>query len=142
MNTNSPTETNRFVTTDDAAETYDVIVIGGGPAGSSAGVFTARAELDTLILEDGRSTVQKCAYLENDSVRARTMLTSGTLRPRKLQQRYLLQSLNPIVVAAVAVSRHQPEAAIGMTLQLLDFDSQEAVQQVYDGNPSDPLGLR
>ncbi|RJT07852.1 FAD-dependent oxidoreductase [Halococcus sp. IIIV-5B] len=65
MNTDSPTETDRFVTTDDAAETYDVIVIGGGPAGSSAGVFTARAELDTLILEDGRSTLQKCAHLEN-----------------------------------------------------------------------------
>lgn len=33
------------------AETYDVIIIGAGPAGLSAGLYAARAKLKTLILE-------------------------------------------------------------------------------------------
>jgi len=44
---------------------YDVTIIGGGVAGSSAGVFTARAGLDTLIIENDHSTLRKCAHLEN-----------------------------------------------------------------------------
>ena len=27
---------------------YDVVIIGGGPAGSTAGIYTARANLSTL----------------------------------------------------------------------------------------------
>jgi thioredoxin reductase (NADPH) len=33
------------------SETYDVIIIGGGPAGLSAGLYTSRAKLKTLLLE-------------------------------------------------------------------------------------------
>ncbi|WP_336330219.1 NAD(P)/FAD-dependent oxidoreductase [Haloarcula sp. CGMCC 1.2071] len=44
---------------------HDVIIVGGGPAGCSAGVFTARAGLDTVIYDRGRSSLKRCAYLEN-----------------------------------------------------------------------------
>lgn len=30
---------------------YDVIIIGGGPAGLSAGIYAGRAKLDVLLLE-------------------------------------------------------------------------------------------
>lgn len=30
---------------------YDVIIIGGGPAGLTAGIYTARAGLSTLLIE-------------------------------------------------------------------------------------------
>ena len=35
------------------AETYDVIIIGGGPAGMTAGLYTSRARLRTLLIENG-----------------------------------------------------------------------------------------
>lgn len=44
---------------------HDVVIVGGGPAGCSAGVFTAREGLDTAIFDRGRSSLQRCAFLEN-----------------------------------------------------------------------------
>lgn len=47
------------------SDEYDVVVVGGGPAGCSAGIFTARNGLDTLIFDRGRSSIKRCAHLEN-----------------------------------------------------------------------------
>ncbi|WP_254543072.1 NAD(P)/FAD-dependent oxidoreductase [Halomarina pelagica] len=44
---------------------HDVVIVGGGPAGCAVGVFTARYGLDTVIFDRGRSSIQRCAYLEN-----------------------------------------------------------------------------
>jgi len=37
-----------------AEESYDVIIIGGGPAGLTSGIYTARHGLSTLIIEGGK----------------------------------------------------------------------------------------
>lgn len=47
------------------ASDVDVGIVGGGPAGCSAGVFTARYGLDTVIFDRGRSSLRRCAHLEN-----------------------------------------------------------------------------
>lgn len=44
---------------------YDVTVIGGGVAGMAAGLFTARAELKTVIMNTGTSILNRNAHLEN-----------------------------------------------------------------------------
>ena len=46
-------------------ENYDVAIVGRGPAGCAAGVFCSRAGLDTVVVSNGRSTLQKCAFVEN-----------------------------------------------------------------------------
>lgn len=43
----------------------DVVVVGGGPVGCSAGVFLARYGLETAVLDRGSSSLRQCAYLEN-----------------------------------------------------------------------------
>jgi thioredoxin reductase len=43
----------------------DVVVIGGGVAGRSAAVFTARHGLDTRVVDSGESILRRNAHLEN-----------------------------------------------------------------------------
>lgn len=43
----------------------DVLIVGGGPAGCAAGVFTARYGLETTIFDKGSAALPRCAYLEN-----------------------------------------------------------------------------
>ncbi|WP_143423213.1 FAD-binding protein [Halegenticoccus soli] len=49
----------------DAGGRRDVLVVGGGVAGLTAGVFTARAGLDTLVVNAGESILRRNAHLEN-----------------------------------------------------------------------------
>jgi hypothetical protein len=51
--------------TSEPTSDHDVIVVGGGPAGCSAGVFTARYGLDTVVFDKGSAALPRCAYLEN-----------------------------------------------------------------------------
>jgi glycine/D-amino acid oxidase-like deaminating enzyme len=44
---------------------YDLVVVGGGPAGCSAAVFAARYGLDTVVFDRGSSSLQQCAFIEN-----------------------------------------------------------------------------
>ncbi|WP_128477443.1 NAD(P)/FAD-dependent oxidoreductase [Halorussus pelagicus] len=48
-----------------ADDTYDVVVVGGGVAGRSAAIYTARNDLETLILDAGGSILRRNARLEN-----------------------------------------------------------------------------
>ena len=43
----------------------DVIVVGAGVAGLTAGIFTARAGLDTLVVDGDESILRRNAHLEN-----------------------------------------------------------------------------
>ncbi|MCL9818416.1 FAD-dependent oxidoreductase [Natronocalculus amylovorans] len=45
--------------------THDVLVIGGGVSGLMAATFTARAGLDTIVVNDGESILRRNAHVEN-----------------------------------------------------------------------------
>ncbi|MFB6194765.1 MAG: FAD-dependent oxidoreductase [Haloplanus sp.] len=54
-----------MTTTDPPRNAYGVVVVGGGVAGLSAGTFTARHGLDTLVVDAGGSILRRNAHLEN-----------------------------------------------------------------------------
>jgi len=47
----------------DSHDFRDVVVVGGGVAGLSTAVFTARQGLDTLVIDDGGSLLRRNAHL-------------------------------------------------------------------------------
>ena len=44
---------------------YDVIIIGAGPAGISAGIYAKRSNLNVLIVYSGTSNLEKANKIEN-----------------------------------------------------------------------------
>ncbi len=60
----NPTLTKSLVTMTTETD-RDVLIVGGGPAGLSAGMFTARAGLDTVLVTDGDPILRRNAHLEN-----------------------------------------------------------------------------
>lgn len=51
--------------TETPSDPFDVAIVGGGPTGCSAGVFTARYGLETVVFDRGPSSLRRCAHLEN-----------------------------------------------------------------------------
>ena len=47
------------------SETRDICIVGAGPAGLTAGIFTARAGLDTVVIDGGQPILERNAHLEN-----------------------------------------------------------------------------
>jgi hypothetical protein len=56
-----------MTTTDPGRDAFDadLVVVGGGPAGCAVGVCTARYGLDTVVFDRGKSSLRRCAHLEN-----------------------------------------------------------------------------
>ena len=63
---------------------YDVIIIGGGPAGAAAAVYTARKRLKTLLIAEELSTLCDLAPEERQQGLAARL---GRLAPEFLAQR-------------------------------------------------------
>jgi thioredoxin reductase (NADPH) len=61
----SQSTTHERTSTERPSDRIDVLIVGGGVAGLTAGVFTARAGLVTLIVNDGESILRRNAHLEN-----------------------------------------------------------------------------
>jgi thioredoxin reductase len=49
----------------DPTERREVLIVGGGVSGLTAGIFTARAGFDTLVVNHGESILRRNAHLEN-----------------------------------------------------------------------------
>lgn len=65
---------------------YDIAIIGAGPAGAGAGLFTAKAGKKTLVLDHGKSITAK-AWVENhygvDAIEGPALLETGHQQLKK-----------------------------------------------------------
>jgi thioredoxin reductase (NADPH) len=70
-------------------ETYEVIIIGKGPSGISAALYTVRAGLKTLVIGSGSSALQKTDKIENyygfeNPISGRELLETGVKQAKRL----------------------------------------------------------
>jgi thioredoxin reductase (NADPH) len=76
-------------------EEYDIIVIGGGPAGLSAGLYAARANKVTLILDKaGEGALKKVTVMENylgfpEGISGKELLELGRVQAKKFGAKIL-----------------------------------------------------
>ncbi len=68
---------------------YDVIIVGKGPAGLSAAIYTVRANLKTLVIGKNDSGLYKASKIENyfgfsEAVSGRDLLKAGELQAQRL----------------------------------------------------------
>ena len=71
-----------------AQEEYDVIIIGGGPAGLSASIYTSRADFKTLVLDEPDKLLKKVKKIENyfgfpDGISGQEILERGKEQTEK-----------------------------------------------------------
>ena len=69
---------------------YDVIIIGAGPAGISASLYTRRANLKTLVLYSDKSSLEKTDKIENyygfeDGIDGKELYFSGIKQTEKIE---------------------------------------------------------
>ena len=68
---------------------YDVIIIGAGPAGISASLYTKRANLNTLIIYFENSSLEKAKLIENyygfeNGIDGKTLYETGIKQAKNL----------------------------------------------------------
>ncbi|MFW6048275.1 MAG: NAD(P)/FAD-dependent oxidoreductase [Candidatus Natronoplasma sp.] len=78
---------------------YDVVIIGGGPAGLSAAIYTSRAEFNTLVLDEENKLLEKVKRIDNyfgfpEGISGSEILERG----RKQAERFGTTILNSIAL--------------------------------------------
>ncbi len=77
---------------------YDVIIIGAGPAGISAGIYTARARLRTLIIGASSGALAKAGKIENyygfsSPISGEKLLSEGLLQAKNVGAEILTEQV-------------------------------------------------
>ena len=67
----------------------NVVIIGGGPAGASAALYTARAGIDTIIIENGVRALEKAEKIENyygfeNGISGKELYSSGLIQAKNV----------------------------------------------------------
>jgi len=122
-----------------SAVDHDVAVVGGGAAGLSAAVFTARYGLETAVFDGGKAAITQCAHIGN------YLGFPGGIPPERFlalgRDQAEHEGATVVDERVTSVSRHG--ASAGFAVETTDRESvadRVVVAAAYDGDVLDPLG--
>jgi len=122
----------------DSVVDHDVAVVGGGAAGLSAAVFTARYGLETVVLDGGKAAITQCAHIEN------YLGFPGGIPPERLlalgQAQAELAGATVIEERVTGVSHHEEGGFVVETTDREAVADRVVVAAAYDGDVFEPLG--
>ncbi|MFC1979373.1 thioredoxin-disulfide reductase [Chloroflexota bacterium] len=97
------------------SEEYDVIIIGGGPAGLTAGIYTSRNRLSSLLLEKGLAggQITEAELVENYPGFAEGI--SGIELGQMMHQQAMKHGLKMVIAEAIAIELHGEHKVIKTT---------------------------
>jgi thioredoxin reductase (NADPH) len=85
---------------------YDIAIIGAGPAGASAALFSAKAGKKTLVFDHGKSMTQR-AWLENhygvDEISGPDLIKTGKNQAKKFGTEFVEEAVVNIVSRAEGI---------------------------------------
>lgn len=89
---------------------YDVIIIGAGPAGISASLYTVRKNLKTLIMYKEKSALEKATKIENyygfeNGISGKELYTSGINQAKKLGAELLEDEVTDIQMSHISINK-------------------------------------
>ncbi len=80
---------------------YEIVIIGGGPAGISAGIYAIRAGAKTLVFDNGNSSLEKTKIIQNyygiESISGSELKQRGINQYKKLGGEIRLQEVVGVV---------------------------------------------
>jgi thioredoxin reductase (NADPH) len=120
-----------------ARKEYDVIIIGGGPAGLSAGLYTSRSRLDTLLIERGvvGGRITDAELVENYPGFAEGI--SGAELGRLMQQQAAKYGLNIVTAEVTGLELKKDKKVVKTTRG--DFTSRAVI--IASGSERGKLGV-
>lgn len=91
---------------------YDVIIVGAGPAGISASLYTIRSNLKTLIIYKEKSALEKASKVENyygfeDGIKGEELYNIGINQAKKLGVEVLEEEVTNIKIKDIELKESQ-----------------------------------
>lgn len=91
---------------------YDVIIVGAGPAGISASLYTIRSNLKTLIIYKEKSALEKASKVENyygfeDGIKGEELYNIGINQAKKLGVEVLEEEVTNIKIKDIEIKESQ-----------------------------------
>lgn len=91
---------------------YDVIIVGAGPAGISASLYTIRSNLKTLIIYKEKSALEKASKIENyygfeDGIKGEELYKIGINQAKKLGAEVLEEEVTNIKIKEIKLQESQ-----------------------------------
>lgn len=91
---------------------YDVIIVGAGPAGISASLYTIRSNLKTLIIYKEKSALEKASKIENyygfeDGIKGEELYKIGINQAKKLGVEVLEEEVTNIKIKDIELKESQ-----------------------------------